>query len=77
MQGGYMPNVVWHCLTKREAQAIAVEWANESRESGYSVVGSARSGFYEIIDPNGGPYHLGYYVEISEISEEDYEPEDE
>jgi len=73
MQGGYMPNNVWHCRTKREAQGIAVEWAEQSRDSGYEVTGSARSGFYEILDPEGGEHHLGFYVEIAEISEEDYD----
>lgn len=73
MQGGYMPNNVWNFRTKKEAQDCAVEWANESRDSGYDVTGSARSGYYDIQEPDAGPHHLGFYVEISEISEGDYD----
>ena len=50
LRGCYMPNTNDVYRTKREAQSGAAWWAENARDEGERVVGSARSGFYEVGD---------------------------
>lgn len=79
MQGGYMPDSCYHVRTRKEAESCAIGEADQFRnawDANYRVEGSARSGQYTIEDRDAGPHHLGWIIEISEISEADYCPDE-
>jgi len=70
LQGGYMPNVVEHFVTKGDAEEFAKNLAETARGDGAHVEGSAKSGLYTIgeYDPDTGrPMESWEYIEITEI----------
>jgi hypothetical protein len=78
MEGGYLPDACYHVRTRKEAEVCAVEEANQFREDidgGYIVKGSARKGGYRVSERDAGVHTLDTLILISEISEEDFDPD--
>jgi hypothetical protein len=69
LAGCYMPNDNAVFRTVREARSCAAEYARTARDDGYTVSGSARSGYYAVGDAE--------CIEVTECTEADCLTEEE
>jgi hypothetical protein len=76
MNGGYMPDSGSYATSRRSAEMSAAWSANNARNDGYAVTGSARKGWYDVMPEDSDPHTLGNYIEIAECFESECSEDD-
>jgi hypothetical protein len=70
LTGGYLPDQSSYFSTKREALSYMRDRANDARNNGYRVSGSASRGYYDLSDPEKSEHAMPEYIEFSQQDSE-------
>lgn len=68
MQGGYMPNALSFFASKRAAMGYMVNLKQSALDDGYTVSGSARDGYYELMPSDASDYTLGDCIVLDSVN---------